>query len=122
MTIILLHKHYDDAHLSEVSKKMLELGAPVIRGIHDRTTGSFLALEGCHRIRAAKALGITPELVDVGIYDEDGYIDFDAMEGLTINSLTDEDNMQDDPDATVGDHLDYIGHAWGLAIIEFEED
>ena len=121
MTIILLHKHYDQQHLAEVTQQMRELGAPSIRGIHDISNGTFIALEGCHRVRAAKELGHTPDLVDVGIYGEDGYIDREAMDDLTINSLTSDDNLIDDPESTVGDHLDYVGRAFGLAIIDLED-
>jgi hypothetical protein len=121
MTIILLHKHYDQSHLAAVTTQIRELGAPAIRVIRDISNDTVIALEGCHRIRAAKDLGLTPELVDVGIYDEDGYIDQAAMAELTINSLTSDDNLIDDPESTVGDHLDYVGRAFGLAIIDLED-
>jgi hypothetical protein len=120
MTIVLLHKHYSEEQLAAVTATMRELGAPAIRGIRDISNSTFIALEGCHRIRAAKALSLTPELIDVGQYDEDGYIDRDAMADVTINSLTGSDNLTDDPDATVGEHLDHVGRAYGLAIIDFE--
>jgi hypothetical protein len=122
MTVVLLHSHYDSEHLADVTRQMRELGAPSIRGIHDIINGMFIALEGCHRVRAAKDLGLAPELVDVGIYDEDGYIDRVSMAELTINSLTSDDNVIDDPESTVGDHLDYVGRAFGLAIIDLEDE
>lgn len=122
MTIILLHKHYDEAQLQAVTDQMRRLGAPQIKAIYDHSNSMWIALEGCHRLRAAHALGITPQLIDVGIYDDDGFIDREAMDGLTINSLTDNDNLQDDPESTVGDHLDYVGRAWDLAVLDFAND
>ena len=60
MIIALLHQHYNKQHLEEVKSEMMKLGAPTIRAIWDETQGMWRAIEGCHRIRAAKELGITP--------------------------------------------------------------
>lgn len=70
MGVILLHDHYDDAHLAAVIEEMRSLGAPTIRAIWDEAYGNWVALEGCHRIRAAKALGLIPKIEEVE-YDED---------------------------------------------------
>lgn len=40
-------------------------GAPTIRAVWMPVYGHWAALEGCHRIRAAKALGLTPEIEEV---------------------------------------------------------
>lgn len=122
MTIILLHKHFDRDHLAEVTDKMRALGAPSIKAIWDKAEGMWRALEGCHRIRAARELGLTPKMVDVGSYDDDGYIDRAALEGVTINSLTDDDNLIDDPESTVIDHLDDPNAVFNNAYVDFETE
>lgn len=65
MDIALFHKHYNPEHLEEVKAKMLVLGAPVIKAAWSEMYGCWLAIEGCHRIRAAKALGLTPVINDI---------------------------------------------------------
>lgn len=65
MTIALLHKHYSEEHLAEVMEQMKELGAPTVRAIWSDLYGLWLAVEGCHRIRAAVELGEEVEIVDV---------------------------------------------------------
>ena len=65
MEIALLHNHYSEEHLEEVKKEMIKRGAPVIRAIWSECYGMWMAVEGCHRIRAAKSLGITPIIKDI---------------------------------------------------------
>lgn len=65
MDITLYHKHYDEQHLDEVKEIMEHRGAPVIRAIWSECYGVWMAVEGCHRIRAAKALGLTPVIKDI---------------------------------------------------------
>jgi hypothetical protein len=65
ISIALFHKHYDKDHLNEVKEIMKEKGAPVIRAMWSDLYGMWLAVEGCHRIRAAKELGLTPIIKDV---------------------------------------------------------
>ncbi len=65
MDIALYHKHFEAEHLEAVKAKMQTLGAPVIRAIWAETYGVWMAVEGCHRIRAAKALGLTPTIKDI---------------------------------------------------------
>ena len=57
------HEHYDPAHLEHVIAVMRERGAPVLRAHYDGEV--WHAREGTHRLRAAKALGLTPVLVPV---------------------------------------------------------
>lgn len=58
------------AKLEAVKAEMQALGAPVIRVVD---CGDYLmALEGCHRIAAAHALGITPEFA---VLEQDDQID-----------------------------------------------
>ncbi|HOV70373.1 MAG TPA: hypothetical protein PLZ84_08635 [Clostridia bacterium] len=65
ITIALMHAEYDKKHLEEVKKIMEVKGAPTIRAIWSDMYGIWLAIEGCHRIRAAKELGLTPIIKDV---------------------------------------------------------
>ena len=69
MRVILLHEHYDDGHLAQVIEEMRSLGAPRIRAAWMACYGAWVALEGSHRLRAAHALGLSPEMVPVE-YDE----------------------------------------------------
>ena len=64
-SIILTHAHYDPDHLEAVKGEMTRRGAPVIRAIWSEVYASYLAVEGCHRIRAAKELGLTPVVKDI---------------------------------------------------------
>ena len=65
MEIALFHNHYNEAHLEEVKSIMLVKGAPKIRAIWSEAYGLWMAIEGCHRLRAAEALGIRPIIIDV---------------------------------------------------------
>lgn len=66
--IYLVHKHYDAAHLETVKAEMLKLGAPTIKAFWDEALNAWVAVEGCHRLRAAKALSVTP-VIDQVNYD-----------------------------------------------------
>jgi hypothetical protein len=70
MKIALVHDHYDEAKLTEVIAQMRMLGAPTIRAVWMECYGAWAALEGCHRIRAAQALGITP-VIEPADYSDD---------------------------------------------------
>lgn len=65
MDISLYHDHYDAQHLTEVKAQMQTLGTPQIRAIRDDVHGLWLAVEGCHRLRAAQELGLTPNIIDI---------------------------------------------------------
>lgn len=68
MTIHLTHADYDAAHLAAVSEEMRTLGAPTIRAIRG-DVNVWYALEGCHRLRAAHALGLIPTIEEVEYSD-----------------------------------------------------
>ena len=70
MKLILAHNHYEADHLAEVAEEMTALGAPTIKAVWMEAYGAWMALEGCHRIRAAHAAGIAPEIDEVE-YDAD---------------------------------------------------
>jgi len=94
ITIALLHNHFDAAHLVSVTKEMESLGAPTVKAVWVEAHNRYVALEGCHRLRAAFALGLTPE---IDIVD-----DLDATaESLGLDC--------DDGSMTVMDMID-VGH------------
>jgi len=90
MQIVTLNKA-DPAHLAAVIEQMRKLGAPSIACIKDEGTGVWVALEGSHRVAAAKALGLVPEIVE---YEYDGdamlsdYVELDA-DNYSIEALFD---------------------------------
>jgi hypothetical protein len=65
VTVTPLHAHYREDHLAHVKAEMLHRGPPRLRGYFDALTATWFMREGTHRLRAAKALGITPVLVAV---------------------------------------------------------
>jgi vesicle coat complex subunit len=69
MDIVLYHKHYNQEHLNAVVAQMETLGAPAIRAIWSEMYGAWLAVEGCHRLRAAEVLGMMPVIEDVSEED-----------------------------------------------------
>jgi len=89
MKIALVHNHYDPDHLAAVIEEMKILGAPTIKAVWMECYGHYAALEGCHRIRAAKALGLVPEIEDVEYSDE-------LVEGMqddvTVEQIADSSN------------------------------
>jgi hypothetical protein len=65
ISIVLYHDHYNQEHLQQVKSEMLTLGAPTIKCFYDEANGIWFAVEGCHRLRAAYELGLTPEIEDI---------------------------------------------------------
>ena len=95
MEIILTHKHFEQSHLEEVKNIMVTMGAPKIKAIWSEIYGAWLAVEGCHRIRAAKELNLIPEIIDISedetvimqIDGEDEEVNVsDLLEELTENA------------------------------------
>ena len=70
MRVALVHEHFDADHLEAVKAQMLTLGAPRIRAVWMEVYGVWAALEGCHRLRAAHALGLEPVIDEVEYSDE----------------------------------------------------
>jgi hypothetical protein len=91
MKIKLVHSHFDTEKLEQVKKEMLSLGAPKIHAVWMECHEHWAALEGCHRIRAAKELGLKPVIVEVGYSDQ--YVDdiFETdLEDCTISEIADD--------------------------------
>lgn len=70
MRVALLHNHYDESHLADVVAEMQTLGAPAIHAVWMDCYGHWVALEGCHRLRAAARLSLTPEIIEVEYSDD----------------------------------------------------
>lgn len=71
MTLVLLHIHYSTEHLEHVKSEMAKLGSPRLRGVN--MGDCVYLLEGCHRARAAAALGVTVEVEEIDYnYERDG--------------------------------------------------
>jgi hypothetical protein len=105
MIIALLHRHYDGEKLERVKAEMETLGPPTIRAIWDEGYGMWLAVEGCHRLRAADELGISPVIEDIS--DDETIIIQDDGDGVEVN---------------VFDlHIELSDGAPHTAILEFEE-
>lgn len=90
-TLVLVHEHFDAAHLAAVKAEMLTRGAPTLRAI--RALDTCYLLEGCHRARAAAELGLTVE-IDWVEYPEDDTISVGELLGdgqaeCSVASLTD---------------------------------
>jgi hypothetical protein len=75
-TVRLMHAHYDEQHLAKVIEQMREMGSPTLRAI-ETDHYEIALLEGCHRARAAAALGLPVrlEILDLGSYDCDALLD-----------------------------------------------
>lgn len=77
-TVFAIHAPFADK-LAEVTAEMEMLGAPTIEVVN--CGDHFMALEGSHRLAAAHALGLKPELViheQSDLLDISGYDWFDA--------------------------------------------
>ena len=92
MKVALVHSHYSEQHLQEVISEMRTLGAPAIHAVWMECYGHWAALEGCHRIRAAKALGLTPKIIEVDYSDEmtSAIAGYDGDQDYTISEICDE--------------------------------
>jgi hypothetical protein len=70
MEVLLMHDYYDKDHLENVKKTMETMGTPTIKAFLDPAYDIYIAMEGCHRLRAAKELGLTP-IFDLVEYTDD---------------------------------------------------
>lgn len=99
--ILLFHDHFDPQQLDKVQTEMQTLGAPTIRCIWSEMWGLWLAVEGCHRLRAAQALGLTPVIKDVSNQKTVSIQCDGEITRRNVKSLLDE--IQSDPPSTVLD-------------------
>lgn len=90
MNLITLHKA-DDAKVISVINEMRTRGAPTLRAV-DMGDDVWVALEGTHRICAAKGLGLTPIITPIAYGDDELPEDIqDEVEeyGVTIEDFVD---------------------------------
>lgn len=103
MNIILLHAHFDDNHLEAVKDEMKTLGAPTIKAVWSDCYDAWVALEGCHRIRAAYDMGITPIIEEIEYRDD-----------ITMVEV----GVEIEDDCTISE---VVGDAWQSEMVEFED-
>lgn len=89
MYITLLHSHFDQDKLDAITAEMRTLGAPTIRAVCTDPDGMYVALEGCHRIRAAKILGLVP-VIDEIEYSDEVIEGCDGGRGYTVAEIVDD--------------------------------
>jgi hypothetical protein len=92
MKIALVAKHFDSKKLEAVKQQMETLGTPSIHAVYIECHDMYAALEGCHRIRAAKELGLTPVIIDVEYSDAmaSTVLGYDGDDDYTISSICDD--------------------------------
>lgn len=78
MQIIAINKPEND-RLPSIMAEMERRGAPAIKAVWMAAYNAWVALEGSHRLAAAQALGVTPEIEEVE------YEDLDAFEGMDLD-------------------------------------
>ena len=89
---IIVPNAIDDKHYNDVKSYMSKAGAPVIKAVYMPCWDMWVALEGSHRVHAAKELGLEPVIKEVGYSD-------DSMDNYT-------DDRADDMGMTVADFCD----------------
>jgi hypothetical protein len=92
MKVIPPHRLPEENHLDAVTQEMERLGAPTLKAVWLDGYQAWMALEGSHRIAAAQALGLTPEIEEVE-YDPEATTD-EVVPGsyqdcLTLEELAD---------------------------------
>lgn len=78
-------------HLADVTEQMKRLGTPTIHAVWIEAHGVWQALEGCHRLRAAHALGLTPIIIPVEYSEEmmSTVLGYDGDEDYPISEICD---------------------------------
>lgn len=107
MKVILAHTHYNDEHLARVVEEMRTLGSPKIRAVWQECWGAWVALEGCHRLRACEVLGIVPEIIPIELVD-----------GLTTDDIGMSEEF--DGDAHLVEAL--VDRAWESIVLQLGSD
>ncbi len=97
MEIALVANWFDAEKLEAVKAEMIAAGAPKIHAVWMECYGVWAALEGCHRVRAAHALGLIPEIIEVEYSDElmtqdSGLYGYDGDDDATVSEIADNAN------------------------------
>lgn len=91
MKIALLN-NVDADHVEEVKTEMSVLGAPKIKAVWMECFGHWAALEGSHRVVAAKELGLIPEIEEIEYSEELTLDDLgcdDSGDAFSVSSICD---------------------------------
>ena len=108
--VICTPNHTDADHLALVKASMIKLGAPTIHAVADRDNGQWLALEGSHRVQAAKDLGLTVNIINIGYLDE--------LTDDDLNMMLDDDfGIKDGDYYSVADMINIVSHHDAKAVI-----
>lgn len=112
LKISLLHNHFSPEKLQEVINDMKKLGKPKIRVYKTGINNIYQAIEGSHRLRAAKILNLIP---DIEVLDPETNlneledIDYDGTIVNKINELGDIDNHNIGFNTEIDSKLNYSG-------------
>lgn len=82
----------EPTHLASVIEAMQDLGASTIKAVWMEVWGAWVALEGSHRLAAASALGVTPELEEIDYDETTSLADLgcdDSGDGFTVADICD---------------------------------
>ena len=88
MKVALLHRHYNEGHLASVTEEMRTLGVPTIKAVWMETWQMWVAMEACHRLRAAHALGLVPVIEEMDYSDE--MIVMDDGDQVVVSAICDD--------------------------------
>ncbi len=83
-TIVVAPHEPEPAKLAKVIDQMTRLGPPEIRAWWDGE--KWIALEGSHRLAAAEALGMTPEIEPMSL-DEEMLHDFEDVSSRRVEDV-----------------------------------
>ncbi len=92
MRIALVHTEYDSSRLIKIRDEMIRIGAPKIHAVWMDCYDHWQALEGCHRLRAAYDLGLTPEIIEVDYTDQmcSSIIGYDGDSDYMVSEICDD--------------------------------
>lgn len=107
ISIVLCHDHYNKDHLEDVKREMQILCEPTINCWYDDVNSLWFAVEGCHRLRAAYALGITPIINDIS---NDSTLTY-QVEGEDVTVVLTEDFFNE-----------WYDHNYHNTILDFKEE
>ena len=100
----------DTDHLASVIAEMRKLGRPTIEVVD--CGDYYQALEGSHRLAAAQALGLTPELI---IHEQGDPIDVDAYDWG-------QENVWPEESYTAGEIAGHLFSAWYSVPYSFDDE
>jgi len=108
------------SHLKSVVEYMEKHGSPTIR-VYEYDSGIYYALEGSHRLAAAKILNMVPVLLVMDLEDSvEDFVDVDRWDLLDNMVGYNEDDFDPDRHRTVEDIVNYVQEN-GPRPIKFEE-